>query len=61
MCGGDAEQGSERGVPVAPAVKAEDELIEVGLAVLEAQPAIDALGPDPRLREGRLLRLEKIR
>ena len=61
MPGGDAEQGSECGVPGAPAVEAENEFIEVGLEVLAPQPVIDAQGPDPRLRGGRLLRLEKIR
>ena len=30
----------------APTVEAEDELIEVGLEVLAAQPVIDAHGPD---------------
>ena len=61
MPGGDAEQGSEGGVPGAPAVQAEDEFIEVGLEVLAALPLVGAQGPDPRLRGGRLLRLEKIR
>ena len=49
--GGDAEEGSECGVPGAPAVEAEDEFIEIGLQVLAAQPVIDA----------QTLRLEKIR
>ena len=53
MGGGDAEQGSECGVPGAPSVEAENEFIEVGLEVLAAQPMVDAQGPD--------LRLEKIR
>ena len=57
----DAEQGSECGVPGSPTVEAKDEFIEVGLEVLAAQPVIDAQDPDPRLRGGRLLRLEKIR
>ena len=54
MPGGDAEQGSECGVPGAPAVEAEDEFIEVGLEVFAAQPVIDA-------QEAQTLRLEKIR
>jgi len=36
--GGDAEEGSECGVPGAPAVEAEDEFIEIGLQVPAAQP-----------------------
>jgi hypothetical protein len=44
--GGNAKQGSECGVPGAPAVEAENELIEVGLEVLAAQPVIVAQGPD---------------
>jgi hypothetical protein len=40
--GGDAEQRSERSVPGAPAVEAEDEFIEIGLDVLTTQPVIDA-------------------
>jgi len=59
--GGDAEEGPERGMSGAPAVKAEDEFVEVALEVLAAQAMVDAQGPDPRLRGGRLLRLEKIR
>jgi len=51
--GGDAEQGSEGGVPGAPAVEAEDEFIEVGLEVLAALPLVGAQGPDPRLRGSR--------
>jgi hypothetical protein len=43
---GDAQQGSERGMPGAPAVDAEDEFIEVGLEVLAALPVIDTQGPD---------------
>ena len=46
MPGGDAEQGSECGMPGAPAVEAENELIEVGLEVLASQPVIHAQGPD---------------
>ena len=46
VAGGDAEQGSECGVPAAPAVEAKDEFIEVGLEVFAAQPVIDAQGPD---------------
>ena len=61
MPGGDTEQGSEGGMPGAAAVEAKDKFIEVGLEVFAAQPVIDAQGPDPRLRGGRLLRLEKIR
>ena len=38
MGGRDAEQGSECGMPGAPAVKSEDEFIEVGLEVLAARP-----------------------
>ena len=49
--GGDAEQGSECGVPGAPAVEAEDEFIEVKLEVLAAQPVIDAQGPDLEVGE----------
>jgi hypothetical protein len=50
---GDAEQGSECGMPGAPAVEAKDEFIEVGLEVFAAQPVVDA--------QGHTLRLEKIR
>jgi hypothetical protein len=32
----DAEEGSERGVPGAAAVKAEDELVEIGLKMFAA-------------------------
>ena len=46
MPGGDAEQGSECGVPGAPAIEAKDEFIEVGLEVLAAQPVIDPQGPN---------------
>ena len=46
MRGDDAEEGSECGVPGAPAVEAKDEFIEVGLEVFAAQPVIDAQGPD---------------
>ena len=53
MRGGDAEQGSECGMPGAPAVEAEDEFVEVGLEMLAAQP-VDT----PRAQT---LRLEKIR
>ena len=51
MRGGDAEEGSECGMPGAPAVEAEDEFIEVGLEVLAAQPVIDAQGPDLEVGE----------
>jgi len=51
VAGGDAEQGAEGGVPGAAAVEAEDELIEVGLEVLAAQPVIDAQGPDLEVGE----------
>jgi hypothetical protein len=44
--GGDAQQGSECGMPGVPAVEAENEFIEVGLEVLAAQTVIDAQGPD---------------
>src|SRR5215813_2041064 len=43
---GDTQQGSECGMPGAPAIEAENEFIEVGLEVLAAQPMIDAQGPD---------------
>ena len=46
MRSGDAQQGSECGMPGAPAIEAENKLIEVGLEVLAAQPMIDAQGPD---------------
>jgi hypothetical protein len=49
--GGDAEQGSECGMPGAPAVEAEDEFIEVALEVLTAQPVVDAQGPDLEVGE----------
>ena len=39
---GDAEQGAEGGVSGAPAVEAEDELVEVGSQVLATQPMVDA-------------------
>ena len=44
MRSGDAEEGSECGMPGAPAVEAEDEFIEVGLEVFATQPG-DAQGP----------------
>jgi len=49
--GGDAEEGSECRMPGAPAVKAEDEFIEVGLDVLAAQSVVDAQGPDLEVGE----------
>ena len=49
----DAEEGSERGVPGAAAVKAEDELVEIGLKVFAAQAVVDA--------QAQTLRLEKMR
>jgi hypothetical protein len=49
--GGDAEEGSECGMPGAPAVEAEDEFIEVGLEVLAAQPVVDAQRPDLEVGE----------
>ena len=48
---GDAEQGSESGVPGAAAIEAEGEFIEVGLEVLAAQPVIDAQRPDLEVGE----------
>ena len=51
MRGGDAEEGSECGMPGAPAVEAEDEFIEIGLEVLAAQPVVDAQGPDLEVGE----------
>jgi hypothetical protein len=42
---GDAEEGSECGMPGASAVEAEDEFIEVGLEVFATQPVVDAQGP----------------
>ena len=55
MCGGDAEEGAERSVSGAAAVEAEDELIEVGLQVLTAQPVIDAQGPNFEVGEDAVL------
>ena len=46
MGGSDAEEGSERGMPVAAPVDAEDELVEIGLKVFAAQAVVDAQGPD---------------
>src|SRR6516162_9552864 len=46
MGGGDAEEGSERGVPGAAPVEAEDELVEIGLKVFAAQAVVDPQGPD---------------
>ena len=43
MGGGDAEEGSERGVPGAAPVEAEDELVEIGLKVFAAQAVVDAV------------------
>ena len=51
LCSGNAEQGSESGVPRAPAVEAEDEFIEIRLEVLAAQPMVDAQGPDREVSE----------
>ena len=51
MPGGDADQGSECGVPGAPAVEAEDKFIEVGLEVFAAQPVIDVQGRDLEVGE----------
>jgi len=48
---GDAEQGSECGMPGAPAVEPEDEFIEVGLEMLAAQPVVDAQGPNLKVGE----------
>ena len=45
MPGADAEKGAEGGMPGAAAVKAENELIEIGLKVLAAQAVIDAKRP----------------
>ena len=45
MPSGNAEQGSESGMPSASPVEAEDEFVEVGLEVLSAQPVVDAQGP----------------
>ena len=47
----DAEEGSERGVPGAAAVKAEDELVEIGLKMFAAQAVVDAQGPDLEIGE----------
>jgi len=44
--GGDAEEGSERGVSGAAPVEAEDEFVEIGLKVFAAQTVVDAQGPD---------------
>ena len=46
MAGGDAEQRPEPGVAGSAAVKAEHELVEVGLQMGTAQAVIDAQGPD---------------
>ena len=48
---GDAEQGTEGGVPGSAAVEAEDELVEIGLQVVAAQAVIDAQGPDFEIGE----------
>jgi len=49
--GGDAEKGSERGVPGTATVEAEDELVEIGLKVFAAQAVADAQGPDLEVGE----------
>ena len=51
MGGGDAEKGSERGVPGTATVEAEDELVEIGLKVFAAQAVADAQGPDLEVGE----------
>ena len=51
MGGGDAEEGSERGVPGAAPVEAEDELVEIGLKVFAAQAVVDTQGPDLEVGE----------
>ena len=51
MGGGDPEEGSERGMPGAAPVEAEDELIEIGLEVFAAQAVVDAQGPDLEVGE----------
>ena len=51
MGGSDAEEGSERGVPGAATVEAEDELVEIGLKVFAAQTVVDAQGPDLEVGE----------
>ena len=51
MRGGDAEEGSECGVPGAPAVEAEDELIEIGLQMLAAQAVVDTQRPNLEVGE----------
>ena len=51
MPSGNAEQGSESGMPSASPVEAEDEFVEVGLEVLSAQPVVDAQSPDFEIGE----------
>ena len=51
MGGGDGEEGSERGVPGAAPVEAEDELVEIGLEVVAAQAVVDPQGPDLEVGE----------
>ena len=51
MHGGDAEEGSECGVPGASAVEAEDEFIKIGLQVLAAQAVVDTQRPDLEVGE----------
>ena len=51
MGGGDAEEGSECGVPGASAVEAEDEFIEIELQVLAAQAVVDTQRPDLEVGE----------
>ena len=46
MAGGDAEQRSERGVVGSAAVKAEHELVEIGLQMGTAQAVVDTQDPD---------------
>src|SRR4051812_37508498 len=47
----EAEEAAEGGLGRAAAIEAEDELVEVGLEVLLAQPVIDPQRPPLRVRE----------
>jgi hypothetical protein len=51
VAGGDAEQRPEPGVAGSTAVKAEHELVEVGLQMGAAQTVVDAQGSDFEIGE----------
>src|SRR5271166_51724 len=51
MRGGDAEERKKGGVPPTAVIEAEDELVEIGLEMMAAQPVVDTQRPDIELGE----------